>query len=93
MSEQLSLKDLEYLLNHVFLPPKLPQEDDSDKERDIVLCQQMYRATREFERFLPQHQRQKWSVVTRMLEMLLQTTQFLNNDLLVNNILQLGDGG
>ena len=87
------MKDLEYLLNNVFMPPKLPQEDDSHKERDIVLCEQTYRATREFTRFLPQHQQQKWSVVTRMLEMLVQTTQFLDDDFLVKNILQLGDGG
>jgi hypothetical protein len=93
MSEPLSMKDLQYLLNHVFLPPKLPQEDDSDQERDIVLCQQIYSAALEFTGFLSQHQQQKWSVVSRMLEMLLHTTCSLDKGPLITNILQLADGG
>ena len=87
------MKDLHYLLNHVFLPPKLPQQNDSDQEQDIVLCQQIYSATREFTGFLSQHQRQKWSVLRRMLKMLVQTSCSSDNDLLIRNILQLGDGG
>ena len=34
---QMEISDLQYLINHVFLPPKLPQQDDSSFENDINL--------------------------------------------------------
>jgi hypothetical protein len=32
-------KDLEYVIRHVFLPPKLPQQDDSASRNDLLLTQ------------------------------------------------------
>jgi hypothetical protein len=86
-----SLEDLRYVLNHVFLPPKLPQEDDHNVDHDVVLCRLAYKASLEFgTRLSPQR---KWSTVTKMLENLLESTQLLNNDVLFANILRLRDGG
>ncbi|KAL0569705.1 hypothetical protein V5O48_012255 [Marasmius crinis-equi] len=37
-------KDLEYLINHVFLPPKLPQSDDSSVDNAHNLCSKVLEA-------------------------------------------------
>ena len=55
------------MLNHIFLPPKLPQKDDSDLDRDIFLCQSIYTASLEFSKILPESQRQQWSIIIDML--------------------------
>ncbi len=91
--EPFSLEDILYTLNHVFLPPELPQEDDTEVDRDVALCHLVYLASREFTGFLSQPQQQQWSIVSRMLKTLLETTQVLDKDVLVKNILCLGDGG
>jgi hypothetical protein len=88
-----SLKELLYILNHVFLPPKLPQEDDTETDSDIALCGLVYQASREFTGFLPQSQQKRWSIIIQMLEMLLRTTQALDINVLAEDILCLEDGG
>ena len=35
--DQIEISDIQYLINHVFLPPKLPQQDDSSFKNDIDL--------------------------------------------------------
>jgi len=90
---QFSLEDIIYTLNHVFLPPKLPQEDDTKADRDVALCRFVYHASGEFTDFLSQPQQQQWSIVRKMLKTLLKTTQVLDKGVLVKNILCLGDGG
>ncbi|KAF8970976.1 hypothetical protein BDZ97DRAFT_1901937 [Flammula alnicola] len=87
-----SMEDLLYMLNHVFLPPKLPQEDDTMAHRDVALCGFAYNASREFVRFLSQSQQQQWSSISKMLKTLLETTRDLDKDVLVKDILRLGDG-
>jgi hypothetical protein len=91
--DPLSLEDILYVLNHVFLPPQLPQEDDSDRNRDIVLSHLVYNASIDFVNFLLEDQRQKWSIVTQMLRIFLETTQRFHKERLVKNILQMKDAG
>jgi len=87
-----SLKDILYALNHVFLPPKLPQEDDANAS-DAALCRLVYTASCKFTTFLSQAQQQQWSIISQMLKTLLGTTQVFDKDVLVKNILCLGNGG
>jgi len=89
-----SKEDIRYVLNHVFLPPKLPQEDDYDANHDVALCRLAYQASLEFDTFLSQPQQKKWSTVKQMLKNLLESTpRLFNNDVLVTNISHLKDGG
>lgn len=89
-----SLEDILYTLNHVFLPPKLPQEEDHRPDRDVVLCRFVYDACREFPTVLPsQDQQGKWSTVVHMLKNLLESTQVLAKDVLITDILHLENGG
>jgi hypothetical protein len=39
--EELPTDALQYIIHHVFLPPKLPQEDDSDTANDFALTNQV----------------------------------------------------
>ncbi|QDS77180.1 hypothetical protein FKW77_001966 [Venturia effusa] len=40
---------LRYMIDHVFMPPKLPQKDDSAPEHDQALMEQVYQALKKFE--------------------------------------------
>ena len=84
------LNTLLYILNHVFLPPKLPREDDSGPNNDTSLCRFVCEAAR---KFTPQIQQNRWSVVRQMLEMLFCNTKVRNKDMIVKDILGLKDGG
>jgi len=89
-----SSEDVLYALNHVFLPPKLPQEEDHGPDRDVALCRFIYEACQEFLEVLPsQDQQRKWSTVVQMLKNLLESTQVLNRDVLIADILRLENGG
>jgi len=90
-----SLEDILYVLNHVFLPPKLPQKNDDDTvtDRDQVLCRLAYNASRDFFTFLPQSQQAQWSTVSRMLKNFLKGARVLDKDVLVTDISHLRDGG
>lgn len=87
-----SSEDLVYILNHVFMPPRLPQEDDHDDNHDIALCRVICDASQKFAESLLQHQRGLWSTVDQMLQKVLRTTEVRGKDILVDNILSLGDG-
>ena len=90
-----SLEDLLYMLNHVFLPPKLPPSDDNhdlEVDHDVTLCRFAHKISCEFARFLSESQQKNWSVVTQMLKTL-KTSRAMDKDVLLNNILRLGEGG
>ena len=67
-----SSSKLSYIITHVFLPPKLPQEDDSDFENDSSLVDECCAALRSFQAHLEQ-EHGKWTnpilMVSRMLEL------------------------
>lgn len=44
----MSIRAIEYMANHVFLPPKLPQKEDSDLSLDHEFCAQLAMAATEF---------------------------------------------
>ncbi|KIM42919.1 hypothetical protein M413DRAFT_409020 [Hebeloma cylindrosporum] len=92
-SEPPSLEDTLYILNHVFLPPKLPQADDHEANRDVVLCRLVYDSSKEFSTLLSQSQQAQWSSVIQMLKNLLESTQVLDQNLLIRKILRLEIGG
>ena len=78
------LNTLLYILNHVFLPPKLPQKDDSGSNNDTSLCRFVCEAARKFTPQIQQNQ---------MLGMLFCNTKVRNKDMIVKDILGLKDGG
>lgn len=58
----------EYIITHVFLPPKLPQEDDSNSEQDSALIEECRAALMSFQACLPGQER--WvMMLSKMLEL------------------------
>lgn len=64
--------DLEYLINHVFLPPKRPQKDDSRFEADVHLIEELLAALKEFQAHLLEQQRAEWGPCIKMLSNMLE---------------------
>lgn len=58
---------LEYITNHVFLPPKLPQGDDSSAENTAALVDVVVQATDTFCEALPEDEKSHWQHIQRML--------------------------
>ncbi|KAF2835465.1 hypothetical protein M501DRAFT_998922 [Patellaria atrata CBS 101060] len=47
-TEKLSTEAIMYLTHHIFLPPRLPQEDDSDLEYESIMLNVTLDALRKF---------------------------------------------
>ncbi|KAK2765376.1 hypothetical protein FQN54_008222 [Arachnomyces sp. PD_36] len=60
-------KTLVYILNHVFLPPKLPQEDDENLEGSKALLEELLTALVEFRRFSAAQELTLWSACAKMV--------------------------
>jgi hypothetical protein len=64
---------LEYMVHHVFLPPRLPQSDDNDVNKEQQLVERYLSSLQSFQKFLGQEERLPWQscikMVSKMLEM------------------------
>ncbi|KAK6595662.1 hypothetical protein H4I96_09981 [Botrytis cinerea] len=58
---------LEYIFNHIFLPPKLPDKEDEREKYDVVLTQLCQQELQNFHDYLPSRQRPP---VKRMIGMI-----------------------
>ena len=65
-------KDLNYIINHVFLPPKLPQKDDSDDTKSAALIGQVLAALRSFQAHIPEEERPVWNACIKMVNNMLE---------------------
>jgi hypothetical protein len=65
--------DLKYIFDHVFLPPKLPQEDDSDFSKGLSLVRELEAALRSSQGYLPVHQHSDWLHCIKMISNMLET--------------------
>ena len=65
-------KHLDYIINHVFLPPKLPQKDDSDATKDSSLVEELLVALKSFQAHIPEQQRLEWIPCIKMVRNMLQ---------------------
>ncbi|KAJ7636920.1 hypothetical protein FB45DRAFT_1056179 [Roridomyces roridus] len=67
----ISTNQLHYLINHIFLPPELPQKDDASLEANSTLCACILEAGASFSNTLAStEERQGWATVMKMLERL-----------------------
>ncbi|KAI9742144.1 MAG: hypothetical protein M1818_004044 [Claussenomyces sp. TS43310] len=68
-----SALNLSYTINHVFLPPKLPQKDDSSVVNDLELLKECEAALRSFQAHVSPEERWRWTncakLVSKMIEL------------------------
>ena len=86
---------LEYLLNHIFLPIRLPQSDDHDIEKDLAICDQILDHALAFQEFLSPPQSTAWKSIFKMVRTLrkLQSTSVLDVEELEFSMRDLIPGG
>jgi hypothetical protein len=63
---------LRSIVEHVFMPPKLPQEDPGDQIRqrtDVALCDNLLEVARDFLPDVPSSQRSLWMHMVKMMEL------------------------
>ncbi|KAJ7609703.1 hypothetical protein FB45DRAFT_876332 [Roridomyces roridus] len=68
---KMSSEQLNYLINHIFLPPQIPQEDDASSDTNKHLCACILEAGASFrDTLISIEERQEWATVMKMLERL-----------------------
>lgn len=67
-----SSNSLHYIINHVFLPPKLPQKDDNDVEMDFAIIEKCKEALQSFQAYISTNGDWRWAVCDKMLEKMLE---------------------
>ena len=85
--------NLLYIVNHVSLPPKLPQESDQDNGHELSLCKLLVDSAQEYQRSLPADRRQEWLPIVRMLKNLLKSTDGFSETQLKRSISGMQRGG
>ena len=63
---------LRSVVEHVFMPPKLPQEDPGDQitqKTNVALCDNLLEAARDFLPEVPPSQRSLWMHMIKMMEL------------------------
>lgn len=65
-------KELDYIIHHVFLPPKLPQKDDSGVEKTNALIEMVLAATSLLQDHLPEQERSEWNPCMKMMRNMLE---------------------
>ena len=80
-------KDLLYIIHHVFLPPCLPQADDSSPVHDVALIDALLTALSAFHRICPSQERGKLDACLKALEAMLEMQDNLGG-LVIEKLLQ-----
>jgi hypothetical protein len=60
------------LIEHIFMPPKLPQKhpgDETERRTNIALCDSLIEAAKDFLQVIPSSKSPLWMHVIKMMEM------------------------
>ena len=70
---------LRSVLEHVFMPPKLPQtgqDHKAERELNVAICHLLIEAARKFLQDLPYSQRSQWGHMIKMMESISRAAKF-----------------
>jgi hypothetical protein len=93
---QQRIRKLQYLIDHVFLPPKILQKHDEDlAELQCALAQFVCDSAKRYAQFLPQHEQPRWDPILQMLKNIAITSDSaaLSDFALEKCIKEMQDGG
>ena len=87
--------NLQYIFNHVFLPPRLPEtnDNDDDHKHELVLCKLITECAQKYRQCLHGDSRKEWSHIVRMLLNLQNLTSGLSETELKRSITGMRRGG
>ena len=68
---------MDYIINHVFLPPKLPQKDDSDTRKSASLIDELLAALRSLQPHISEQERLEWTPCIKMVGKMLELRDHL----------------
>jgi hypothetical protein len=63
---------LRSIVEHVFMPPQLPQEDPGEQmvqEMNVALCDNLIKAAEDFSKYLPSGQSPLWKRMIKMMDL------------------------
>lgn len=85
--------DLDYLINHIFLPPRLPQADDHDISNDRILTELVRETLHAAAAIAPNDP--CWSSLSTMTDMLPteENPDVLSSNLLIDTLGSMASGG
>ena len=89
-------KDLNYIINHVFLPPKLPQKDDSNTAKGSSLLEEVLTALKSFQAHIPEQERSEWIPCIKMVRKMLQIRDHFGGLVakeVETTLMEMADGG
>jgi hypothetical protein len=88
-------QQLQYIVNHIFLPPELPQKDDKNLENDRAMCDVLYTSACSYYASLPSDGQIRWDPIVKMLQNLcnFHKPDVLYKDLLESAIERMQPGG
>lgn len=95
LTMQFSPEALSFMVNHIILPPKLPQEDDSDSTCELALVQFVRNQALAFQVNVPANYQMCWRRIVKMLDTWIKVNDFgsISKDVLVRAIYTLGSEG
>lgn len=68
---------MNYIIDHVFLPPKLPQKDDSDARKSASLIDELLAALRSLQLHISEQERSEWIPCIKMVGNMLELRDHL----------------
>ena len=93
----LDSENLRLVIDHVFMPPKLPQIHPSrwkERKTNVVLCNSLIEAAQDFLQFLPPSQRPLWMQMIKMMELARRAVNAPFNEVDLQRVLSdMGIGG
>ncbi|TFK56544.1 hypothetical protein OE88DRAFT_1689641 [Heliocybe sulcata] len=69
-------ENLLYIIHHIFLPPELPQQDDTDLESLRILCDTVQSCIGLYQKALPPDERPRWRAMQKTMQQLAVLHQY-----------------
>jgi hypothetical protein len=95
--DDLNSEILRSVIDHVFMPPKLPQRDTSlwkEQKTKVALCNSLIEAARDFLQFLPPTEGPLWMQMIKMMELARRAAKAPFNEVDLQRVLSnMGIGG
>lgn len=87
--------NLRYIVNHIFCPPRLPQHDDLDMNKEHAICVTVHQIAKRYQSLLPIDQKSRWDPITKMLSNLRESqgTSILSKECIKGSMATMHPGG